>query len=31
VVTRDVPAAASVAGNPARVQRFLIPVPKATE
>jgi acetyltransferase-like isoleucine patch superfamily enzyme len=31
VVTRDVPADAMVAGNPARIQRFLIAVLKATE
>ena len=31
VVTRDVPADAIVAGNPARVQRFLTPALKATK
>jgi UDP-2-acetamido-3-amino-2,3-dideoxy-glucuronate N-acetyltransferase len=31
VVTRDVPAVAIVAGNPASIQRFRIPVLKATE
>jgi acetyltransferase-like isoleucine patch superfamily enzyme len=30
-VTRDVPADAIVAGNLARVQRFLAPIPKATK